>query len=398
MPLSNTAIKNARPTHKTRRIFDSKGLYLEISPKGGKWWRFKYRIFGKEKRISLGTYPEVTLREARERRDDARKLVANDIDPSEWRKSKKNLSLIQSESSFESIAREWFNRQSSSWVPSHANRIIRRLERDIFPWIGTKPVADITAPEVLSPLRRIEQRGAIETSHRALQNCSQIFRYAVATGLIQRDPTSDLKGALSPSTSKHFAAVTEPEKVAEILKAIDSYQGTLTVQCALKLAPLVFVRPGELRHAKWADIDFDKSEWRYRVSKTNVKHIVPLSKQSMNIIREIHPFSGSREYVFPGARTPKRPMSEAAILAALRRMDIGKDELTGHGFRAIARTLLDEVLQFRPDYIEHQLAHSVRDPNGRAYNRTAFLAERHEMMQAWANYLDEIKSDSRLDD
>lgn len=399
MPLTDTAIRNARPTDKTQKLFDGGGLYLEVTPKGGKYWRLKYRFSGKEKRLSLGVYPEITLKDARLRRDDARKLLANQIDPSENRKAQKAAQQERSANSFETIAREWFAKKSQSWVPSHSDRIMRRLENDVFPWLGGKPVADIKAPELLSIIRRIEERGANETAHRALSECGQIFRYAVATGRAERDPSGDLRGALTPVKKKHFASVTEPEKVAEVLRMLDGYHGTLAVRCALRLAPLVFVRPGELRHAKWDDIDLGQAEWRYTVTKTDTQHIVPLSTQAVGILEELKPLTGGGIYVFPSARSPKgdRPMSDNAILSAMRRMDISKEEMSGHGFRAMARTILDEVLGFRPDYIEHQLAHAVRDPNGRAYNRTAHLPERKKMMQAWANYLEEIKYSERSD-
>ena len=294
------------------------------------------------------------------------------------------------------MAREWYAKHSPNWSPNHGNRIIRRLERDIFPWIGGKPIADIDAPRLLEVIRRIEQRGALETAHRALGNCGQVFRYAIATGRAERDPSGDLRGALPPVKEEHFASVTEPNKVAEVLRALDGYEGTLTVRCALRLAPLVFVRPGELRHAKWADIDLEVAEWRYTVTKTDTQHIVPLSRQAVEILKELQPLTGRGQYVFAGARSTARPMSDNAILAAMRRMGIGKEEMSGHGFRAMARTILDEVLGFRPDYIEHQLAHAVRDPNGRAYNRTAHLPERRKMMQEWANYLDKLKAGAEI--
>lgn len=392
MPLTDTAIRNAKPSDKAKRMFDSRGLYLEISPRGGKWWRLKYRFAGKEKRLSLGVYPDVSLKMARERRDEARKLLANEVDPSENRKAIKAARDERSANSFEVIGREWFTKHSPNWSANHADRIIRRLERDIFPWIGGKPIAGIAAPELLDVVRRIEKRGALETAHRALGNCGQVFRYAVATGRAERDPSGDLRGALPPVKGKHFAAVTEPKQVAEVLRALDGYEGTLTVRCALRLAPLVFVRPGELRHAQWEDIDLEEAEWRYTVTKTDTQHIVPLSRQAVEILRELQPLTGQSRYVFPGARSNARPMSDNAILAAMRRMGIGKEEMSGHGFRAMARTILDEVLGFRPDYIEHQLAHSVRDPNGRAYNRTAHLPKRKKMMQDWADYLDKLKA------
>jgi integrase len=394
MPLSNTAIRNAKPADKTRKMFDGGGLYLEVAPSGGKWWRLKYRFGGKEKRLSLGVYPDVSLKDARERRNEARKLLANEIDPSENRKAQKAAKSEREANSFEVVAREWFTKHEPNWSANHANRIIRRLERDIFPWIGGKAIANITVQRLLETIRRIEQRGALETAHRALGNCGQVFRYAIATGRAERDPSGDLRGALPPAKGTHFASVTEPKKVAEVLRALDDYEGTLTVNCALRLAPLVFVRPGELRHAKWVDIDLDAAEWRYTVSKTNTQHIVPLSRQAVEILQDLHPLTGHGHYVFPSARSATRPMSDNAILAAMRRMGISKDEMSGHGFRAMARTILDEVLGFRPDYIEHQLAHAVRDPSGRAYNRTAYLPERHKMMQCWSDYLYELKTDT----
>ncbi|MBT7936825.1 MAG: integrase arm-type DNA-binding domain-containing protein [Nitrospina sp.] len=394
MPLTNTTIRNAKPGEKTCKLYDERGLYLEVSPNGGKWWRLKYRYNGKEKRLSLGVYPDVTLKMARERRDESRKLLADNIDPSEHRKAQKG--GRGEGNSFEVVAREWFAKYSQNWTPDHGHRIIRRLERDIFPWIGDKPVGEITAPELLSVIQRIEKRGALETTHRALGNCGQVFRFAIATGRAERDPSGDLRGALPPAKGEHFAAITEPKQVAEILRAIDGYEGSLTVQCALRLAPLVFVRPGELRKAEWGDIDFDKAEWRYMVTKTDTQHIVPLSRQAVEILRELQPLTGNGHYVFPGARSKERPMSDNAILAALRRMGISKKEMSGHGFRAMARTILDEVLGVRPDFIEHQLAHAVRDPNGRAYNRTAHLPERRKMMQKWADYLDKIKAGAEV--
>lgn len=392
MPLTNTAIRNAKSGKKTCKLYDERGLYLEVSPNGGKWWRLKYRFGGKEKRLSLGVYPDVTLKMARERRDNARKLLADNIDPSENRKARKAARAEWEENSFEVIAREWYAKHSANWTADHGDRIIRRFERDIFPWVGNKPIAKVTAPELLSAIQRIEKRGALETAHRALGNCGQVLRYAVATGRAERDPSGDLRGALPAVKEKHFAAITDPKQVAEMLRAMDGYEGSLTVSCALRLAPLVFVRPGELRKAGWADINLNKAEWRYIVTKTDTQHIVPLSRQALEILNELQPLTGNGRYVFPGARSRERPMSDNAILAAMRRMGIGKEEMSGHGFRAMARTILDEVLGVRPDFIEHQLAHAVRDPNGRAYNRTAHLPERKKMMQQWADYLDKLKA------
>lgn len=402
--LTVNAIKNAKPgktpkgvaTVKPYKMGDAGGLYLEVTPTGGKYWRLKYRVVGKEKRLSLGVYPDTGLAEARQRRDDARKLLAEGIDPSEHRKATRTMRAERAANSFEAVAREWYAKYAPGWHPSHGDRILRRLERDVFPWIGGRPVADVAAPELLAVLRRIEGRGALETAHRALGNCGQVLRYAVATGRAERDASGDLRGALPPVRGEHFAAVTEPKKVGELLRVLDGYRGTLTVQCALRLAPLVFVRPGELRKAEWADIDLDAAEWRYIVTKTRTPHIVPLSSQAVAILRELHPLTGHSRFVFPGARSNGRPMSENAILAALRRLGIPKDEMSGHGFRAMARTILDEVLGVRIDWIEHQLAHAVRDANGRAYNRTAHLPERHKMMQQWADWLDKQKAGAEV--
>lgn len=396
MPLSATAIREAKPAEKPIRMYDGGGLYLEVSPAGGKLWRLKYRFEGKEKLLALGRYPELSLKEARERRDEARKLLANSIDPSENRKAQKAAKAERATNSFEVVAREWFAKYSPSWAPTHANKIIKRLERDVFPWIGKKPAAEITAPELLAVLRRIEERGVLETAHRALQNCGQIFRYAVATGRAQRDPSGDLKGALAPWKPKHYPAVVEPSKLAELLRSIDAYQGNLITRSALRLLPLVFVRPGELRQAKWADINLETAEWRYFVTKTKQDHIVPLCTEAVSILLELQTLTGRSDYVFPGLRAHDRPMSENTINAALRYMGFDKDTMTGHGFRAIARTLLDEVLGFPPHVIEHQLAHGVKDPLGRAYNRTSHLPERRKMMQAWSDYLDKLKAGAEV--
>ncbi len=391
MPLTDVVIRGAKPTTKAIKLYDSGGLYLEVSPSGGKWWRLKYRFNGKENRISLGVYPETTLRAARDRRDTGRKLLAEGIDPSKSRKTEKSAQANRAANSFEQVAREWFAKFSPSWAPAHAARKIRLFERDIFPWIGQQPIAEITAPELLSVLHRIEKRGVSETERRALVSCGQVFRYAVASGRAERDPSSDLRGALPPVKGEHFAAITEPDSLAIILRAFEGYEGTLSVRCALRLMPLLFVRPGELRKAEWSQIDLEAAEWRYLVTKTQTEHIVPLSRQAVSILRELYPLTGNGHFVFPSARSNTRPMSDNAILAAMRTMEIAKDVTTGHGFRATARTILDEVLGVSIDLIEHQLAHRVKDPNGRAYNRTAFLPERREMMQTWADFLDQLK-------
>ena len=396
MPLTDTAIRSAKPSDKTQKIFDGGGLYLEVAPSGGKWWRLKYRFGSKEKRISLGVYPDVGLKEARERRDEARKLLANDVDPGENRKVQKSAKAERAANSFEAVGREWFAKHAPTWAATHAAKIIQRLEKDVFPWLGGRPIAEINAPELLTVLRRIETRGALDTAHRAQQNCGQIFRYAVATGRAERDPSGDLRGALPPAKHANFASLTDPDQVAELLRAIDAFRGTFVVKSALLLALLLFVRPGELRKALWADIDLEKAEWRYFVTKTKTEHSVPLASQAVAILKELHALTGHGRHVFPG-RDPQKAMSEAAVNAALRRMGYDtKTEITGHGFRAMARTILHEELHVKPEVIEHQLAHKVPDALGTAYNRTKFLKERRVMMQQWADYLDKLKAGAEV--
>lgn len=396
MALTDTAIRKAKPLEKTQRLTDGGGMYLEIAPSGGKWWRLKYRFGGKEKRLSLGTYPDTGLADARGKREVARKLLASGVDPSEHRKATRAAGEERKANSFEVVAREWFAKQKPGWVDGHASKVLLRLENDAFPWLGKRPIADITAKELLATINRIVDRGAIDSGKRVLQNCGQIFRFAVVTGRTERNPAVDLRGALPTVKQKHLAAITDPNKVGGLLRAIDAYTGSFVTKCALRLAPLVFVRPGELRQAEWAEIDLEKAEWNIPAEKMKMRepHLVPLSDQAVGILRELRALTGNSRYVFPGARSRKRPMSNNAVLAALRRMGFDKDEMSGHGFRAMARTILDETLHFRPDYIEHQLAHAVRDPNGRAYNRTAHLAERKKMMQAWADYLDQLRTDT----
>lgn len=396
MPLTHAEIRNAKPGLKPIKLFDGGGLYLELSPSGGKWWRFKFRFGGKEKRLSLGTWPEVGLKEARERREETRKQIASGINPSEARKAQKAARTGQDANSFEVVAREWHAKRAPGWAASHADKILRRFEADVFPWIGGCPIGEIAAPGLLAVARRIEERGALDTAHRALQTCGQVFRYAVATGRAHRDPTGDLRGALPPAKEGHFPAVTDPAKVGGLLRAIDGYQGTLPVRCALRLAPLVFVRPGELRKAEWVDVDLAGAMWSFTATKTGTAHLVPLATQALEILCELHPLTGRGRYLFPSPRTADRPMSDNAVLSALRRLGIPKEEMTGHGFRAMARTILDEVLGYRPEWIEHQLAHAVRDPLGRAYNRATHLEGRRTMMQGWADYLDRLKAGAEV--
>jgi len=392
-PLSEVKVRTAKPQENSYKIFDGGGLFLLVTPSGGRLWHFKYRYDKKERKLTFGPYPEISLADARQRRDEARKQVANGIDPGAVRKAQRQAETEETET-FEVIAREWHTKFTHTWAPGHAVKLLSALKRDLFPWVGSRPIKELKAVELLESLQRIEGRGALETAHRMRGLLGQIFRYAVATGRAERDPTADLRGALPQPNENHHAAITDPKEVAPLLRAIDGYQGHFVVKCALRLAPMLFVRPGELRHAEWAEIDLDEAVWNIPAHKMKMKepHLVPLSNQAVEILRELQPLTGRSRYVFPSARSFARPMSNNAILAALRRMGYDKDTMTGHGFRAMARTILDEVLQFRPDFIEHQLAHAVRDPNGRAYNRTAHLEERRRMMQKWADYLDALKA------
>ena len=392
MALTDISIKNAKPREKAYKMADGGGLYIEISPNGGKWWRYKFRFNGKESRISLGTYPEVGLKEARERHIEERKKIASGVNPNEARKQKKVVAKLNSQNSFEAVAREWWQLHMKNKAESHKNKVIRRFELYLFPWIGSVAINEITAPQLLNTIKRVEKLNKAETAHRALQTASQVFRFAVQNGYAIRDITTDLKGALPATSTKHMAAFTDPKDVGELLRAIDGFNGSFTVLCALKLSALLFSRPGELRTAKWADIDLDTGEWRYVVSKTNTNHLVPLPKQAVEILRDLYAISGDGEYVFQNGHSPLRPMSEAAVNAALKRMGYDtQSEITGHGFRATARTLLHERLNIDPYIIEHQLAHSVPDTLGTAYNRTKFIEQRKEMMQSWADYLDKLK-------
>lgn len=393
MLLTNLQVKSAKPKVKQYTLADGKGLCLLVLPTGGKYWHFRSKVGGKEVRMSFGTYPEVSLADARERRDEARRQIASGISPADARKAQKAARTESDLNSFEVVAREWFQKFSPMWSVSNAEKVKARLEKDLFPWIGQRPIAELKAPELLATLRRIEDRGAVDTAHRVKQNCGQIFRYAIATGRAERDVSSDLKDALGRTRKKHLAALTDPKDVGPLLMAIDDFKGSFVVRSALRLAPLVFVRPGELRQAEWTEFDLEKAEWSIPAHRMKMKesHLVPLSRQAISILKELQPFSGNSKYLFPSIRTNIRPMSDNTINAALRRIGYTSSEMTGHGFRAMARTILDEVLGFRPDFIEHQLAHAVRDPNGRAYNRTAHLEERKRMMQKWADYLDGLK-------
>jgi integrase len=410
---SDATIKSIRAGDARKRLTDGDGLYLLLFVKGGAHgWRFDYSLHGRRKTISFGTYPDTSLALARRKADSARQLVAEGIDPSQKRKAEK-ASHVQARvadqreerglpplDSFEAIAREWFAIKRDGWAATYADKILARFESDVFPWIGKQPIADITPPQLLEVLRRIEARGVIETAHRALQDSSQVFRYAVATGKVVTNPARDLKDALKRPDPKHFPAIIDPKRFGDLLRACDSYAATPVVRAALKLAPMLLLRPGELRFAQWSEIDLDNAMWtvpaarmkrELRAKLHGAPHLVPLPKQAVAVLRELHAVTGRGLMVFRGERHHDRAMSENTINAALRAMGFPQDEVTGHGFRATARTMLQERLGFDPHVIEAQLAHSVRDNLGRAYNRTEFVEQRRKMLQTWADYLDKLR-------
>lgn len=419
MPLTDAAIRAAKPKDKAYKLFDGGGLYVEITPSGGRWWRLKYRFNGKERRLSLGTYPEVPLaghkindtwiNGARERREAARRLLKSGIDPSEHRKQEKTAKSEVIANTFEAIARECFAKLAAEPEkpkktkdgrklkarnkPETMARKIEMFERDVFPRIGNKPISKTSSADILDILKRIESRGSYEIAARVKMYAGQVFRYAVSTDRATNDPTYHLKEALTRVSTKHYAALVVPEAIGGLLRAIRDYKGYVLTRYALELAPLVFVRPGELRKALWTHVNLDKAEWSLpgETMKMEEPHIVPLSRQAVDILREVHKISGKTHYIFPSSRSSQRPMSENTVTGALRRMGFTTDEMTGHGFRAMARTVLEEVLGFRIEIIEFQLSHSVIDANGRAYNRTTHLQYRRKMMQKWADYLDELR-------
>ena len=392
--LTDAKIRNAKPAAKPVKLTDERGMHLLVTPAGGKLWRLSYRFGGRQKTLALGAYPDVSLTRAREKRDEARRLLADGIDPAAQRKAAK---LAQADT-FKAVAEDFLTSRAARWAPGHLAAVRARLEAWLYPYLGDRPVGAIQAPELLAPLRTLEEGGKHELAKRVRIIAGQVFRYAVSTGRAAHDPTPALRGALAPPASGHHPAITEPKAFGALLRAIDGYTGEPVTRAALRLLPLVFVRPGELRHAEWAEIDLDAGQWVIsgRRMKMGADHIVPLSRQAVAILRELHPLTGRRTLVFPSLRSRDRPISDNTLNAALRRLGFAKDVATGHGFRASARTLLDEVLGERVDLIEHQLAHAVRDPLGRAYNRTAHLPERVRMMQLWADYLDGLKKGAEV--
>ncbi len=417
--VSDATIRAIKPGDPRKRLTDGDGLYLLLFVKGGAHgWRYDYTFNGRRNTLSLGTYPDTGLRLARRKADELRTLIAEGKDPGELRKESKTARHIEEEArqreeaglpprgSFEAVAREWLEQAFSTKVSQkHVDLVRRRLERNVFPWVGRRPLASITAPVLLECLRRIEVRGVKETVRRMNQTCGQVFRYGIAIGACDRNPASDLRDALPTATTRHFSAITEPQRVGELLRALHGYAGYEVTRAALKLAPLVFQRPGELRRMEWSELDLDAAMWtipagrmkRSKKGKANgVPHLVPLSWQAVAILRDLQPLTGGLRYVFSGARTSLRPMSENTVNAALRRMDFPKEEMSGHGFRALARTLLAERLDIPDAVIEAQLAHSVKDPLGRAYNRTQYLEQRKRMMQLWSDYLDQLRDGAQV--
>lgn len=399
--LTDTAIRNVKPAEKDQRLTDGGGLYLLAKPNGAKWWRLDYTINGKRKTLSLGIYPKTTLSDARRKATEARNNVANGTDPSDTRKQKKHFQQIENENqkrieaglpvvgSFGEVALEYFEKKMTDKTERHRKKTWRSVETSLMPYLKNRPINEIKAPELLEIIRRIEYR-AVTMAHRLLQVSGQIFRYGVATGRCETDITQSLRGALVNQEVKHYAAVTDPAELGDVLRGIEKCNCTFTVKSALRIAPMLFVRPGELRAMEWQHIDLDAAEWRYFVTKTKTQHIVPLPRQAVEILRHLHPLTGQGRYVFQSEKSNSKTgfISDRALLDALSRANANT---TMHGFRATARTILDEQLGFRVDFIEHQLAHAVKDPNGRAYNRTAHLEERRKMMQQWADYLDALK-------
>tara|TARA_R110000851_G_C13101290_1_gene568415 strand:+ start:225 stop:1448 length:1224 start_codon:yes stop_codon:yes gene_type:complete len=394
MPLTATAVRQALPKAKPYKLSDGHGLFLLVNPKGAKYWRYKYRYGGKEKTLALGVFPEVSLKDARVAHQEARTKLDKGVDPGEERRVQKLTRNLAAADSFEAVALEWFGKVMPDKSESYRVRTRRILEKDLFPVIGQRPVGAIKPPEMLAALRRIEARGANDIAHRAKQTAGQIFRYAVVTGRAERDPSADLKGALAPRQKQHHAAITDPDEVGRLMVAIDGFTGTPVVKTAVQLSALLFQRPGEIRAMEWSEINWDQARWEIPAAKMKMRapHIVPLSRQALELLEELHLLTGRGRYVFPSARGASRCLSENTVRIALRAMGYDKDTMTAHGFRAMARTILDEVLGCRVDWIEHQLAHAVRDANGRAYNRTAHLEGRARMMQQWADYLDQLKA------
>jgi integrase len=395
MPLTDTAIRNIKPKAKPQKLFDGGGLFLLVTLAGQRYWRLKYRVAGKEKLLALGVYPDVSLAAARKKRDEAREALAAGTDPGEAKKADKRVARLAALNTFEAVATAWLDEWGQTVTPASLTKKRNLFANDVFPKIGGRPVTEIEAPEILAVLRGVDGRGVRYTANRLTGDIARVFRYAVQNGVCKQNPARELTGVIPAAEEKHHAAITDPVQVGAMLRTFDSFTGTFSVRCALDLSPMLFVRPGELRHAEWSHFDLEKAEWRYIATKTNTPHIVPLARQAVAILRELHALTGSGRYVFPGVRDRKRAMSENTINAALKRLGFDtQNEITGHGFRAMARTILseDEALLFDPEHIERQLAHKTRTANGEAYDRAKYLKQRREMMQKWADYLDRLKA------
>ena len=398
MALTDIAAKQALPKEKDFKLSVEKGLYLLVRTTGAKYWRMKYRFAGKEKTLALGVYPEVSLKTAKQECERARVKLANGIDPSQIKQTQKSLLRETHANSFQSVATDWYELTKPRWTSTTADKQLWILEKNLFPWIGSVPLAELKPTHILKALRRIESRGAIETAHRAKQVAGQVFRYAVASGLIESDPTRDLSGALAPKKTRHHPAITDPIEVGKLMRDIDHYKGTHIVRALLAITPLVFQRPGEIRQMEWKEIDFDKGLWEIPASKMKMKepHIVPLCSHAIMILKDVQPLTAWGDYVFPNERNRKTPVSDGTINKALRNLGYTSEMMTGHGFRAMGRTMLDEILEFPPHLIEQQISHAVRDPLGRAYNRTSHLPQRIKMMQAWGDYLTKLKNGAEV--
>lgn len=404
---SDLTVKHCKPQEKSYRLNDGKGLFVLINPDGSKYWRLNYTFHGKRKKISLGVYPDISLKQARLKAMECQRQLADGIDPSQARKEKKQeirqaiedeqrlADGIPLENSFADVAQRWLENFKPTVVPDTFHRSARRIEMHVLPYLGHKPIADIKAPDLLEVVLPIAKRQTVETAHRVLNLCHRVFKYAVAHGLMEYDPSPAVADALPANKVEHRAAITDPRQVGQLMRDIDKYTGTFVVQCALKLSPLVFARPGEIRQMEWKDIDFDANEWRYFVTKTSTEHIVPLSRQAVEVLQSVRKLTWQSRYVFPSARSDKQPMSNNTVRLGLRTMGYDADTMSAHGFRTTASTLLNEQ-GWSPDAIERQLAHSPRNKVRAAYNRAQYLEERRRMMQAWADYLDSLRSGAEV--
>ena len=395
MALTVLELRKIKPAAGNVKVYDSGGLYMLVQPNGARYWRLKYRYAGKEKLLAIGVYPEMSLADARAKRDEARKRLADGIDPGAERKEEKRLLAFKAQNTFEAIGREWWDTKRGAWSQAHETATLARLEKQLFPRLGSLPIAEIEAPALLDTIRVIERRGALEVASKSLEVAGQVFRYAITTGRASRDPSRDLRGALQTREVRHYSALKESE-LPEFLRKLDTYDGNTMTQLAIRLLMLMFVRTGELRGAEWKEFDIGKAEWRIPAERMKMgsEHIVPLSKQALGILEKLRPLSGKREHVFPNEHNPLKCMSENTILFALYRMGY-RGRATGHGFRATASTILNEH-GFRPDVIERQLAHAERNKIRAAYHRSEYLPERRKMMQHWADYLDATKDGEKV--